>query len=88
MAFNNVRRNLLQISAKILRVIQDLFFSKRAKILISRYRSRLFDINNGVVQCTTLGPFVFLINLLESLDTSGLGATAGSLHIVRLGFRR
>ena len=77
------------ISEKILRVIQDLFSSNRANVLIDGYLSRVFSINKGVLQGSKLGPILFILfinELLTTLETSKLGASIGSIHISVLGF--
>ena len=90
-AFDTVPRKILfkvlfdaGITGKILRVIQDLFSSNRANVLIDGYLSRVFYIHKGVLQGSKLGPIIN--SLLLSLEASKLGATIGPIHIVTLGF--
>ena len=95
-AFDTVPRNILfrvlfdaGITGKILRVIQDLFSSNRANVLIGGYLSRTFQINTGVLQGSKLGPVLFILfinSLLSSLEASKLGAKIGPIHISTLGF--
>ena len=95
-AFDTVPRNNLfrvlfnvGICDKMLRVIQDLFSSNRANVLIDGYLSRTFIINKGVLQGSKLGPILFILfinELLNTLQNSRLGAFIGSMHIAVLGF--
>ena len=73
----------------MLRVIRDLFSSNPANVLIDDFLSPEFEINRGVLQGSKLGPILFnlfLNDLLEELEQSGLGATIGTVRIPALAF--
>ena len=95
-AFDTVKRNILfqklcaaGIRGKLLRVIQNLFSSNPANVLVDGFLSPEFIINRGVLQGSKLGPILFNLfinDLLEVLNKSNLGATVGLLHFAALGF--
>ena len=60
-----------------------------AKVLINNRYSGEFKIKSGVLQCSILGPTLYIIfinDLLESLNASCLGAKIGNIIISALGF--
>ena len=66
-AFDNVPRNILfsalfdaGITGKVLRVVQDLFSSNRAYVLIDGYLLRVLSINKGVLQGNKLCLILFI----------------------------
>ena len=95
-AFDTVPRHILfyklhklGITRKLLRVIQNLFSSNPANVLIDGFLSPDFVINRGVLQGSKLGPILFNIfinDLLNELQNTGIGAFIGPIHIPALGF--
>ena len=95
-AFDTVPRQVLfsklynaGIRGRMLDVIQNLFSSNPANVLIHGFLSPEFTINRGVLQGSKLGPVlfnVFINDLLDELGNSGLGAHLGPVHIPVLGF--
>ena len=95
-AFDTVPRHILfkklyniGIRGKFLRVIQNLFSSNPANVLVDGFLSPEFHINRGVLQGSKLGPLLFNLfinDLLESLNNSNLGATFGDTLVSTLGF--
>ena len=95
-AFDTVPRHILfyklhklGITGKLLRVIQNLFSSNPANVLIDGFLSPDFVINRGVLQGSKLGPILFNIfinDLLNEIHKTGIGAFIGPIHIPALGF--
>ena len=77
------------IRGKMFRVIQNLFSSNPAQVLVDGFLSPTFTIHRGVLQGSKLGPILFNLfinDLLERLNNSNLGVTVGDIQVSALGY--
>ena len=77
------------IRGKMFRVIENLFSSNPAQVLVDGFLSPTFSIDRGVLQGSKLGPILFNLfinDLLERLNNSNLGVTVGDIQVSALGY--
>ena len=79
----------MEFVEKFLPVIQNLFSSNPANVLLGGALSPEFVINHGMLQDSKLGPGlvnIFSNDLFQVICSTNLGATIAPIHRPRLGF--